>query len=486
MKMKIVASLAFLLNAVLFGTYYAISKEVLGRIDPIIFSFFEMITLMPVSICILIFARRQLSRAVIKRGVLLGSSLCLALFTISIALKYTTATGTAFFPSLNGFLAAFLAWIFLRHPVKKTTWVAAFISVAGTVLLIFNSSMGGVRGTLIAFLGGLFFTGYIFLSDYEQNDEHSPWALFGVELLTTALWASLVVLLFGDWNAFHPALPKDALVILYVAAVCTFLPTLIAVLMQKYVSAVTVSFIYILEPVFGAIVAAFYLHEMLPLNGYLGGVLVIVGAVIHTWGSAGRSDIGATEQTKRRLAPTLGQLGSPVFILVVGALLLYKLHGLPTSSWDELSTVLLRLTTFQQQGLIPVALLMIARSLCWLVAWGILCAMVYRAVVGAALELRRFATVGPSTFGTRLVTSAPFEHVDEERLELDVRVLRQLGVTPYALASLKRKDAQRSKEKLTVQRRRKDRRERLGRGRFDDAQVSPDANVGNRIYNAYR
>ncbi len=144
MKMKIVACLAFLLNTVLFGTYYAISKEVLGRIDPIIFSFFEMIVLVPAAICILICARRQITRAVVKRGVLLGSSLCLALFTIAIALKYTTATGTAFFPALNGFLAAFLAWIFLRHPIGKMTWIASLISVAGAALLIFNSSMGGV------------------------------------------------------------------------------------------------------------------------------------------------------------------------------------------------------------------------------------------------------------------------------------------------------------------------------------------------------
>ena len=212
-----------------------------------------------------------------------------------------------------------------------------------------------------------------------------------------------------------------------------------------------------------------------------------MGAVVHTWGSAGQSDVSATEQsTARSLAPTVGQLGSPVFILVVGALLLYKLHGLPTSSWDELSSVLMRLFIFQQQGLMPVALLMIARSLCWLIAWGILCVMVYRAVVGAALALRRFSSGGPSTGGTRFITSAPFEHVDEERLELDVRVLRQLGVTPYALASLKRKDAQLSKEKLMIQRRRRDRRERLSRGRVDDVQVLSGTNGGDHVYDVYR
>ncbi len=469
MKMKIVACLAFLLNTVLFGTYYAISKEVLGRIDPIIFSFFEMIVLVPAAICILICARRQITRAVVKRGVLLGSSLCLAIFTIAIALKYTTATGTAFFPSLNGFLAAFLAWIFLRHSIGKTTWLAGLISVAGTALLIFNSSMGGVRGTLIAFLGGLFFTGYVFLSDYEQKDESAPWALFGVELLTTALWACLVVLLFGDWNTFHPAMPKDALVILYVAGACTFLPTLIMVLMQKYISPVTISFIYIMEPIFGAICAAFYLHEVLPLKGYLGGLLVIVGAVIHTWGSARRDKLtGAVEQVGGvrpvgamgaiNLAPTLG---SPVLILVAGALLLYRLHGLPMNSWNELSSLLLRLSAFQQQGQILVAALMIARSLCWLVAWGVLCVMVYRSVTSAAIALRRLSIVGPTVGARFIAPSISSVHTGEEQLALDVRVLRQMGVTPYALTSLKRKEERRTREKLAVQRRRRDRRERL-------------------------
>jgi drug/metabolite transporter (DMT)-like permease len=465
MKMKIVACLAFLLNTMLYGTYYAISKEALGRVEPIIFSFFEMIVLVPAAICILICVRKQLTRAVIKRGVLLGSILCLALFTIAIALKYTTATGTAFFPSLNGFLAAFLAWIFLRQAIGKTTWIAGIISVAGAVLLIFNSSMGGVRGTLIAFLGGLFFTGYVFLSDYEQKEEQSPWALFGVELLTTALWACLVVLLFGDWNSFHPSMPKDVLVILYVAGASTFLPTLIMVLMQKYVSPVTISFIYILEPVFGAVVAAFYLHEMLPLNGYLGGLLVIVGAVIHTWGSARRGKAveqvsGARQVGVLNLASSVA---SPVLILVAGALLLYKLHGLPTASWNELSSLVPRLPAFQQQGTLMIALLMMARALCWLVAWGVLCVMVYRSVTGAALALRRLPAAGVPTVGARLVNSALIAPMqpDGERLELDVRVLRQMGVTPYALTSLRRKEERQTKEKLSVQRRRKDRRERL-------------------------
>src|SRR5205085_1146783 len=277
-----------------FATYYAVAKEALDRIDPIIFTYFEMMTLAPVAIIIIICSWRFMTGEVVKRGILIGSSLCLALFTIAIALKYTTATSVAFFPALNGFLAAIFAWLFLRQPIRKATWFAGLLSLTGVVMLVMNSSMGGWRGSVIAFLGGLFFTGYVFVSDSEQHVEdshsshssHTHWSLFGIELLTMAVWANLVVLLFGDWHTIHPALPKDILVVLYVAGACTFLPTLIAVLMQRFISPVTVSFIYILEPVLGAVISALYLRESLPLAGYTGGLLVVIGAVIHTCGSS--------------------------------------------------------------------------------------------------------------------------------------------------------------------------------------------------------
>jgi hypothetical protein len=66
--------------------------------------------------------------------------------------------------------------------------------------------------------------------------------------------------------------------------------------MQRYISPVTVSFIYILEPVLGAFMAAYYLHEMLPLAGYVGGLLVVLGALIHTCGTALSARTDADEE----------------------------------------------------------------------------------------------------------------------------------------------------------------------------------------------
>jgi drug/metabolite transporter (DMT)-like permease len=387
--MKFLACLAFLLNAVLFATYYAVAKEALARIDPLMFTFFELVTLAPIGLCILVFSWQQISLSVLKRGVLLGSSLCLALFTIAIAVDRTTATGTAFFSALNGFLATLVAWMFLRQPIAGATWWAGLLSVIGTALLMTHSPMGGVRGSLIAFLGGLFFTGYIFLSDLTPHDETAHWALFGIELLIMALWACLIALLFGNWQAVHPALPKDALVVLYVAGACTFLPTLITVVMQKYISAVTVSFIYILEPILAAGIATLYLNETLPLMGYIGGGLVVAGALIHTWGTAHHS---AYQHAPRRVpsaaqhtdSPLWGSMGYQFLGMVAVAAILYGIGGFPPSSWQQVYRLGPVLLPLWRQGQHLFVALLLAQGFCWLLAWILFismgCAVVFRVI----------------------------------------------------------------------------------------------------------
>jgi drug/metabolite transporter (DMT)-like permease len=375
MRINLVAGCAFLLNTILFATYYSVAKEALNRIDPIIFTFFEMVSLAPAGLLIILFSWKDINRAVVKRGILLGSMLCLALFTIAIALKYTTATSTAFFPALNGFVAAFIAWALFREPMKGRTWLAGVLSVGGAALLIFTSSMGNFRGTLIAFLGGLFYTGYIFLCDHEQKDEKAQWPLLGVELLTTALWANLVALLFGNWQAVHPDLPKDVWVVLYVAGACTFVPTLITVLLQKYISPVTVSFIYILEPVLGALVANLYLGEILPIQGYIGGGLVVLGALINTWGTIGRPAEKCVQKqsSARNVGRAQGSWVSTLLYPGVGSLfgsfLLYHLGGVPPVSWSNAYRAWPQFAQYLQQGQGSYVALLLVQAGGWLVAW---------------------------------------------------------------------------------------------------------------------
>jgi drug/metabolite transporter (DMT)-like permease len=379
MKIRVVACLAFLLNAFLFGSYYSVAKDALARIDPIVFTFFVMMALVPVALGIIIFSWHDISREIVKSGAILGSCLCLGLFMMSIALKYNSATSTAFFPSLNGFLATCCVGLFLRQRISKVTWFAGLVSVCGALLLIFNSPMGGARGALIAFIGSLFCTFYVFLADHEQRDKKAHWPLLGVQLLTMGVWASLIALLFGDWQMVHPSLPRDIWSILYISLGTTCLPTLITVLWQRHISPITVSFIYILEPILGALLANVYLHEVLPLDGYLGGSLIIAGMLIHTWGTAEQPG----KQRSNRLAmlqrfsvaeqQTQGSwlvwLGLPVICLGCGGFILYRLGGLMPPAWLTVYRLWSSFPAMIQQGHSTTVALLIAQSLCWIIAW---------------------------------------------------------------------------------------------------------------------
>lgn len=499
MKIKHIAGGAFLLNTLLFGSYYAISKEVLGRVDPIVFSFCEMMTLVPPALIILAYSWRQMTRQAVKSGFVLGSCLCLGLFMLSVALRYNTATGTAFFPALNGLLAALFTWVFLRQPITKVTWIAAIVSVIGAFLLMANADMGGIRGGLIAFIGGLFCTMYIFLADQEQKNQTAHWPLFAIELLTMALWGNLIALLFGDWNMTHFELPKDALVILYIGLGTVFLPTLITLLLQKHISPVTVSFITILEPILSAIIAYLYLHEVLPLNSYLGGGLIVAGVFIHTWGSRERSRQTAQRQGlgQTEALQGLAMLLYPLLCCGIGLYIVSRLGGFPPPVWRDL---LQSTPQLLQQGQVMEVCTMVAQSLAWLIAWGSLLLMggiaTYSALEKLFLVMSRnklsrdmgWDTPNPYTYGEvklartvarsiptqqaqEVISKASYvqsqaqaelvEKSQEQALQLDVRSLRQMGYTPYNTSTRQDKRKPRVGTNPTIQQRRLQHRIRL-------------------------
>jgi drug/metabolite transporter (DMT)-like permease len=451
-QLKIIAVLAFLLNTFLFGSYYSIAKEALERIDPIVFTFLTMMTLLPPALCLLAFSWRHLTREVVKSGFLLGSCLCLGLFTLAVALKYNSATGTAFFPSLNGLLAAIFTWFFLRQRITKSTWFAGAISVVGAGLLMANASMGGSRGALIAFIGGLFCTFYVFLADREQKDPASYWALLGIELLTMAVWANLITLLFGDWQNLRFSMPNDLWTVLYVGLGTIFLPTLFTVLLQRYISPITVSFIYILEPIFGTLVAFFYLHEHLPLDGYLGGALVVVGMIIHSWGSIERP--AQRQQVQRQLSLTNEQVQTswfralvlPMVCCILGVFLVYRFGGFPPAGWLTLYQSIHTLPVLVQQGHMFRFVLLLGQALSWLIAW---CALVGLGGLAIYRTLHKLRTL-----------SSP--QVD---FDLDIHALRQMGYSAYGLSAVRQRE-----HRDVVEKRRKNRSYRLANaGKSNDA-----------------
>lgn len=128
---------------------------------------------------------------------------------------------------------------------------------------------------------------------------------------------------------------------------------------------------------------------MLPLVGYIGGSLVVAGAMIHTWGTAERPEY---KQASQRSTFPAGQpaavsfSGKAGYLLGVVALtcILYGLGGFPPPSWRLLYTLGPFLFPLWQQGEGLFVALLVAQASCWLFAWILLismgCGVIFRVV----------------------------------------------------------------------------------------------------------
>ncbi|HLX38931.1 MAG TPA: hypothetical protein VKR42_00270, partial [Ktedonobacteraceae bacterium] len=128
-----------------------------------------------------------------------------------------------------------------------------------------------------------------------------------------------------------------------------------------------------------ALFANLYLHETLPPIGYLGGGLVVIGAVIHTTGIA----LPSTEKrlrksisTTQRRQPKQLYYVKPIAITIAFTLflaaefaLLYSLGGFPPRSWLALYRLWPHLSTLAQSGQTTFVVLLWVQAICWLIAW---------------------------------------------------------------------------------------------------------------------
>lgn len=291
--MHAIAIALLFLNPVLWASFYAISKNALETVDPISFATFELSVAAVPALVILLWLRRSVDRAVLRAGIELGAVLFVAVIGSTIALYFTTATNTAFFPALNGAIAALIMIAVLRRRVAMETLVATGLATFGAVLVIATSTAGGGNplGDFIALGAAAVYTVYIFVVDRQTGSGRFPsarqlWAVSCVEIVVMAALGWLVLGLYGGSIGGLLDKPEVVEAGLYVGLFTTLAPTVIAVFFQRYVSPMTVALLYVLEPVWGAIAAALVAGEAITPIGYIGGALIVVASLINILSSS--------------------------------------------------------------------------------------------------------------------------------------------------------------------------------------------------------
>jgi lactate permease len=282
---------SLLLVNVLYASFSLVSLGPLHRIDPVLFVCFQMALLAPVGFVLLFRGRKHLCRESVYQGLQLGGLLSADLLCYTISLKNTGVTEAMVFSTMNGVIAALVGWkVFGQRISALTRWACLF--ALGGAGLVWYTSPANWQGDFTALMGGMCLTGYAFqverlLAEVQQRKQTIQ-PVIGVQFLATALVTLVIALCFGQWRTVHLFIPSDLLVLIYVSFATTLLPCFLMLVVQRSLSAITVAFFSVIEPLVGVGFAFFSTGERLPMLAYIGGGIVIVGVLLQVGGGINR------------------------------------------------------------------------------------------------------------------------------------------------------------------------------------------------------
>jgi lactate permease len=296
LAVRILAYGGLLLVNLLYASFSLVSMEPLNRVDPVLFLCFQMLLLVPIALVLLVRARRRLPRALLYRGLLLGGFLSTGLLLFSLSLKTTGITETMAFSCINGVIATVIAWRVFGERISLLTWGACLLALVGAAL-VWSTSPEKWQGNFSAFVGGILLTGYTFqverLLIEVQKDRWMIQPVLGVQFLTTALTTLVIALCFGQWQTVYHLVPSDLAALLYLSLATILVPNLIMLAAQRYLSAVTVAFFNIIEPLAGVGCAFVFAGERLPILAYIGGGIVLASIVLQVVAGTVKQDQAA-------------------------------------------------------------------------------------------------------------------------------------------------------------------------------------------------
>ncbi|MGH2510954.1 MAG: DMT family transporter, partial [Ktedonobacteraceae bacterium] len=243
-------------------------------------------------------------------GGMLGSGfLCIAL-----SVKESGITDTAAFMCLDGIVATVISKIIFRQQITQLTWIACICLLLGSFCLGLVSAFHW-QADLLAAIGGSLFTICAFCVErweIAKYKEHSNllWPMLGVQFLTMAGITSGLALCFGQWSSVQNFTSTDLAALVYTSIGTILLPVISTLFMQRYVSALAIAFLAVLEPLISVGFAFFLMDERLSALAYLGMVVMFIGIMLQ----AANSALPSTHQLTLSLqAPPLSNEESELF-----------------------------------------------------------------------------------------------------------------------------------------------------------------------------
>jgi len=177
------------------------------------------------------------------------------------------------------FVAAILAYVFLKEKISKTTLIAITVAAAGIIFMSFDSKMEGTLfGLLNGLLSSLGFAGFtVSLRWRKKTPKFTTVAIAGIFCSAVAI----VVLLFND-NSIFISLKNTSLSTLHGFLVCSGL--ILYSSRSRYLPATDLTLLSLTEVLAGVFwvwLPLFGINEVPSTNSLIGGAIITLAIIFY-------------------------------------------------------------------------------------------------------------------------------------------------------------------------------------------------------------
>jgi len=220
---------------------------------------------------------RGFTKPVLRAGIILGSIMFLGFSSQTLGLQYTTASKSGFITGLAVVFTPLLQMAIEKRMPRPGNLIGVVLVVLGLYLLTSPAGASFNVGDALTLACAFFFALYIVYIDVFSK-KFSIMHLVYLQICTVAV---LSFIFTAGFESVRFNLSGNLLFALaYTAILATVINTYLQTEYQRYTTPTRAAIIFTLEPVFAAFLAFVILHEILGLQGVIGGAVIIGGLIV--------------------------------------------------------------------------------------------------------------------------------------------------------------------------------------------------------------
>lgn len=262
----------------LWGTTFVVVQEAVESIPVMLFIAARFLVALLVILPFLKGRMKEVRQSFLP-GLAVGFVLFLAYASQTFGLKWTTAANSAFITGLNFVFTPLLGVLLFKIKVRRQVLYAVVLALMGFTLLSYNPGMRFNPGDFMTLICSLSVALQILLLDYYLKKGVSEFGLFFYQIFFVAFFSLTASLIFEPFNLKALSGGYSIFAVLFTGIFCSAYGFFAQTRSQKHIPPVRAALIFILEPVFGAILD-FYLNGMAPALKLTGGALILAALVL--------------------------------------------------------------------------------------------------------------------------------------------------------------------------------------------------------------